>query len=509
MSYTQLKRIYFDGEMIPLSKEMDDDSNYFTVIVGKNGVGKSRLLRKIAIAVVSINELNELSLSALQRFSKQYHQFLNVEFFWGCNPKERYIFLEYLHSDVEYHLSMAYDKIGELKYDNEICNPSINVIGITNGIFSKFPNHKQGLFEIESYKNLSLCSEIDVYATHKDPKNDSFNKILSKEIITCAFTEKNRSDSFSLFLSKFGIEGEVHLEVCFNIFFNPFSGNDLAEREVLASSILSCISGEKREDKEYIDGVLDMVEEFVGLIAPIIKGMKPGYDTFQSYVDDNEPIYKMVIGEHLYDESFALAFINMSNLNVINIKTLSFIRNGSPSTLAELSSGELNLFLLLIRIWGRMRNNSIVLIDEPEISLHPAWQRQILSSIKECFSSFTGCHFIISTHSPQVVTGIPEKNSCVVMLGDNRDPISGSEVRGKSADNQLFNVLNYAGDSNEYVINKLLTIIAKFDVNESLNEKDGEFLERARKLLEKNGADEVKYLLLQALALVLNANKEG
>ncbi|HDC4438590.1 MULTISPECIES: AAA family ATPase [Klebsiella pneumoniae complex] len=509
MSYTQLKRICFDGKMISLSKGMDDYSNYFTVIVGKNGVGKSRLLRKIAIAVVSINELNELSSNSYQDFSKQYHEFLHYEFYLDNNQKERSIFLEYSHSDMEYYLSMAYDENHNLIYKNEVCNPSINVIGITNGIFSKFPNHKRGFFEIESYKNLSLCSEVDVYAVYKDPKDSSFNKIISKEVINCAFSKKSENNSFDLFLRKFGVEGEIYLEICFNFFFNPFSGNSIAERAVLAERILQCIHATKREDKEYIDGVLDMVEVFVGLITPFINRAKSSRDTFQSYVDNEAPIYKMIIGDYLYDESLSLAFLNMSDLNIINIKTLSFIRNGSPSTLAEFSSGELNIFLLLIRIWGRMRNNSIVLIDEPEISLHPAWQRQILSSIKECFSSFTGCHFIISTHSPQVVTGIPEKNSCVVMLGDNIEPILGSEVRGKSADNQLFNVLNYAGDSNEYVINKLLTIIAKYDANESLNEKDREFLERARKLFENNSADEVKYLLMQALALVLNANKEG
>ncbi|HHC3788121.1 AAA family ATPase [Klebsiella pneumoniae] len=509
MSYTQLKKIDFDGEMLSLSKERNDDSNYFTVLVGQNGVGKSRLLRKIAIAIVSVNELNESSSSGSQDFSRQYHEFLYYDFYLDCKQQERNISLEYSHSDMECFLNMTYDTNDKLLYENNGCDPSINLIGITNGIFSKFPIHKRGFFEIACYKDLSLCSEIDRHAIDKDLKNNSFNKILSKEIINCAFSQNNGKNTFTRFLSNFGVKGEIHLEICFNNFFNPFSGNSIAEKAELADRILQCIHATKREDKNHINDVLDLVEVFVYLISPFISKEKPSYATFQSYIEHETSIYKIIIGDNINDEKLSSVIQELSDLNVIKVKSVSFIRNGSLSKLSDFSSGELNIFLLLIRIWGRMKDNSIILIDEPEISLHPAWQRQILSSIKECFSSFTGCHFIISTHSPQVVTGIPENNSCVVMLGENRNPILGSEVRGKSADNQLFNVLNYAGDSNEYVINKLLTIIAKFDVNESLNEKDGEFLERARKLLENNGADEVKYLLLQALALVLNANKEG
>ena len=45
----------------------------------------------------------------------------------------------------------------------------------------------------------------------------------------------------------------------------------------------------------------------------------------------------------------------------------------------------------------------IVCIDEIELHLHPAWQKRILKTLIE---TFPGCQFVVSTHSPQVISGV-------------------------------------------------------------------------------------------------------
>ena len=46
-------------------------------------------------------------------------------------------------------------------------------------------------------------------------------------------------------------------------------------------------------------------------------------------------------------------------------------------------------------------------IDEIELHLHPAWQREILTSLVELFPR---CQFVVTTHSPQVIGSVAAKH---------------------------------------------------------------------------------------------------
>jgi predicted ATP-binding protein involved in virulence len=54
-----------------------------------------------------------------------------------------------------------------------------------------------------------------------------------------------------------------------------------------------------------------------------------------------------------------------------------------------------------------LQGEAIVLIDEIELHLHPSWQRNIIPALKRTFPK---CQFIITTHSPQVLSYIQPKN---------------------------------------------------------------------------------------------------
>ncbi|MEM8620172.1 MAG: AAA family ATPase [Actinomycetota bacterium] len=71
----------------------------------------------------------------------------------------------------------------------------------------------------------------------------------------------------------------------------------------------------------------------------------------------------------------------------------------SPS---QLSSGEQHEVVLLYRLLFNARAGSIVLIDEPEISLHIAWQQQVLNDLKR-IAEISALQFVIATHSPHIV----------------------------------------------------------------------------------------------------------
>jgi AAA15 family ATPase/GTPase len=50
-----------------------------------------------------------------------------------------------------------------------------------------------------------------------------------------------------------------------------------------------------------------------------------------------------------------------------------------------------------------LQGSGVVLIDEIELHLHPKWQREIIPALTR---TFPNCQFIVTTHSPQVISDV-------------------------------------------------------------------------------------------------------
>jgi predicted ATPase len=105
--------------------------------------------------------------------------------------------------------------------------------------------------------------------------------------------------------------------------------------------------------------------------------------------------------------------------------------------ITDASSGELSLVVTLLGIASSIEDGSLILIDEPEISLHPQWQSEYLDRLTEAFSAFRGCHFVIATHSPTLVAGAGHELTNIVNL--ERPAAAPTEPSsGRSVDEVLF-----------------------------------------------------------------------
>ncbi|XVJ48140.1 AAA family ATPase [Pseudomonas sp. UBT] len=71
---------------------------------------------------------------------------------------------------------------------------------------------------------------------------------------------------------------------------------------------------------------------------------------------------------------------------------------------SELSSGEQNRIATALKIIAHAENNTLVLIDEPEISLHLKWQMEFHDFISGIMSAYENYHVLIATHSPVIVS---------------------------------------------------------------------------------------------------------
>jgi len=76
--------------------------------------------------------------------------------------------------------------------------------------------------------------------------------------------------------------------------------------------------------------------------------------------------------------------------------------NGVILDPSKLSSGEQNQLILYYELLFKSQQNSLILIDEPEVSLHIAWQKQILKNLIK-IAKIGDLNIIISTHSPQII----------------------------------------------------------------------------------------------------------
>ena len=121
-------------------------------------------------------------------------------------------------------------------------------------------------------------------------------------------------------------------------------------------------------------------------------------------------------------------------------------KDGETLKVDQLSDGEKCLIAMIgdlarrMAIANPMRENplegeGVVLIDEIDLHLHPTWQRMIIPKILEVFPN---CQFVISTHSPHVLTHM--KSGSLYLLehmdaGIRAEKIAGSY--GKTVDRVL------------------------------------------------------------------------
>lgn len=92
---------------------------------------------------------------------------------------------------------------------------------------------------------------------------------------------------------------------------------------------------------------------------------------------------------------------------------VNFVKDGE---VIELSSGQRLFAYVVINVLGAIRNNSLILIDEPELFLHPTLEIQFISMLKEVLKAFKS-KAILATHSVVTVREVPDQ--CVHIFQKN------------------------------------------------------------------------------------------
>ncbi|MDD1385687.1 AAA family ATPase [Curtobacterium poinsettiae] len=122
-------------------------------------------------------------------------------------------------------------------------------------------------------------------------------------------------------------------------------------------------------------------------------------DADQKLASFSEVLAKINLLEQIINERLLAKNLH---IDANNGMVVSRERDKSIIPLTALSSGEQHEIILLFDLLFNVHANSVVLIDEPEISLHIGWQKKFIADVL-LIAGLVGFQFCVATHSPQII----------------------------------------------------------------------------------------------------------
>ena len=124
------------------------------------------------------------------------------------------------------------------------------------------------------------------------------------------------------------------------------------------------------------------------------------------YIDDNirkleflAPIAeRMKMFLSLTEDRFINKYISVDFENGLKV----FNKNQKEIPVEKLSSGEQHQLLLIFKLIFETSKNSLILIDEPELSLHVYWQKRFMDDLMDIIQ-LNSFDVMLATHSPKIV----------------------------------------------------------------------------------------------------------
>lgn len=391
--------------------ERNFDQNTFTIMVGKNGTGKSRLLRSIVLNLLS--HVDDLS-----SFTREERTSLSAD----------------THADLD------------------ISWLPTRIICASNSPFDRFPlPRREHLTQDYSYLGLRGLPSVNLGLAY-------MSRIIFS-LLEAVNRNREQAESIVHILKYLGYEGAIGTVI------------QLAPGRFIEELL------ESHEPAVYLHEYLGRSSTpFVTENTGALRNLKfLPYSDLMNVIETARRFFHQVPGRRLQIivNSEGLELNHFSGITTNDILLLAqsgllrlrevvlYKRNfNKPIKLHDASSGEQAVVMGLLGIGSHITNGALVCIDEPEVCLHPEWQEKYIELLFNTFRRFEGCHFLIATHSPQIVAQIPQGN-CFVMSMEDGIARSASDYSQRSIDFQLAEVFNAPGFRNEYLSRIALNAFAR------------------------------------------------
>lgn len=392
-----------------LPSKIENYDNIFSILVGKNGTGKSSFLGDLT-----------------QQYIKRLHKL----------RENKFHFNERLFKDFPRQ-----------------------IIAVSTSPFDKFPVSRWTKFE-EKYTYLGL----------RDLTSTNFglaylSKLISS-LIESVSKKPEQAYEIGKVLNYLGYKDEIWVE------FNMTTFRNILDEVLSVENPYEYFKNSKsinnrRVNKGFFfseEGTLfeDRVEKLIDISESL--NNSNNFDRFFNLSINSEGI------SINHKDSEDLLFLVSAGILRLKDVILQPTNDYDHFSIKDASSGEQSIILSILGIASKIEDNCLICIDEPEICLHPQWQEKYIEILTSTFQNYKGCHFIIATHSPQIISKL-NLNSFIISM-ENKEIKHSNEFRNHSADFQLAKVFDSPGYKNEYLSRIALNVFAKVSKRKKFDEKD-------------------------------------
>ncbi|MBP0013609.1 MAG: AAA family ATPase [Roseofilum sp. SID2] len=159
---------------------------------------------------------------------------------------------------------------------------------------------------------------------------------------------------------------------------------------------------DRGEDSEFQIPKTEIDKSTQSILSVYIEDVKKKLDVFQKVAKKIELFRKVI--NHKFQYSYKKIQFDEEHGFVVTVSDhpLSYEYNGQILDLTELSSGEQHELVLLYELLFKVKPNSLVLIDEPELSMHVGWQSEFLQDLQDIIK-LADIDILMATHSPDII----------------------------------------------------------------------------------------------------------
>ncbi|WP_196723799.1 MULTISPECIES: AAA family ATPase [Providencia] len=453
-----IRDVLFDTKKIILTKNLNNSKNIFTIIIGKNGTGKSRLLQLICEQLLSNSKKNI-------NLTKKPSKIISI----STTPFDKF------PSETSASKGYYYQGI-----------KGIQTQELSKGYISKFIGNF--LLGVINKKTNNLSKALN-YLGYEDEINISF-KYIGGPKIENIFSTNTDEKSVSYLLAQYELDDILlfdKLNARLQKIPSDLNVNQLNEIKniIILNKLNSYLSKRYSDGEKQIN--LPMINN-LGKMRSLVNSIKNS-----SWIHKTRVLKLKIKGDALFfnkELKLSTDLINLIDSGLLKIDKVSLKKKKSCEEfeIENASSGEQSVIMNILGISSVIKDNSLILIDEPEVCLHPEWQEKYIQLLIDIFKNLKNCHFIITTHSPQIIANLADRNCFITSIEDGNCR-NAEEHINKSSDYQLATFFDAPGFKNEYLTRISLNLLSKIMTNKSIDSNDKNtirFLTSTKKKLTKN-----------------------
>lgn len=189
-----------------------------------------------------------------------------------------------------------------------------------------------------------------------------------------------------------------------------------------SSEIISDLKKDKSLRRETVAAAAELARQLIDSpsererVEQIVHQLHPSKVTF--WLDPNQ--HKMNFGVKTVSEWRAMLYLGLVEIEGLSLQGRTaddFPESAKDARRdSDLSSGQWNWLYNFCTLEFEARDDSLILIDEPENSLHPTWQREYPEMLAKVLGSRKGCHAIVATHSVLLAASLPANSGNIQVL---------------------------------------------------------------------------------------------